>query len=152
MKKVDVGFVNSILHNLPIKDEPAFAHELMLNKFFDTAKRKRILRKKGEITINYTIKPDGTVLETPMQKGIDKGVKNLIVMDDHEHKHFAERHAYVIIKDSAKQTADWISKLQPEIQNALKQHGNMYVSKMYYAEGGKEHNQYNTAAFSKEVA
>tara|TARA_R110000764_G_C10762696_1_gene353833 strand:+ start:45 stop:527 length:483 start_codon:yes stop_codon:yes gene_type:complete len=149
LNDVKVGFVDQIMNNLDITQHPQRAIELMVTKMLQTPKRKQILRDTGEVTVNYTITPNNVVHETPMQKGVDKGVKNLIVMDDHEAIKFGKRHGVLIIKDSATQSKKWISNLDSALQNAIAQHGDLYIGKMYF---GDQSGEYYGVGFSKEVA
>lgn len=146
---VKVNFVDQIMNNLDITEEPQLAIELMVTKLLQTPSRKQILRDTGEVSVNYTIEPSGAVVETPMQKGIDKGVKNLIVMDDHEAIEFGKRHGILIVKDSATQSKKWISELDSTLQVALEEHGDLYIGKMYI---GHQPGEYYGVGFSKEVA
>jgi len=148
-KDVRVGFVDQIMNNLDLTEEPQLAIELMVTKLLQTPSRKQVLRDTGEVTVNYTIEPNGAVVETPMQKGIDKGVKNLLVMDDHEAVEFGKRHGILIVKDSATQSKKWVSNLDSQLQNALSEHGDLYIGKMYF---GNQSGEYYGVGFSKEVA
>ena len=146
---VKVGFVDQIMNNLDLTEEPQLAIELMVTKLLQTPSRKQVLRDTGEVTVNYTIEPSGAVVETPMQRGIDKGVKNLLLMDDHEAIEFGKRHAILIVKDSATQSKKWVSNLDSQLQNALSENGDLYIGKMYF---GNQSGEYYGVGFSKEVA
>jgi len=146
---VKVGFVDQIMHNVDITQDPKVASELMIQKLFQSPNRMQVLRDTGEVSVNYTIQPNGAVVETPMQKGIDKGVKNLVVMDDDEAIEFGKRHGVLIVKDPARQSSKYISELDSEMQDILAQHGDLYIGKMYL---GDMSGEYHGVAFSKEAA
>ena len=150
---LSVGYVDQIMHNLDLNDEPQLAYTMMVNKLMDSPKRKKTLADTGEIIVNYTIQPNGNVVETPMQSAVDNSQEqHIIVMDEKEQLHFARRHGFLVVKDSARASKEWISKLAPELQNALSEHGDLYIGKMYHADKTSEHEQYIGGAFRKEVA
>ena len=149
---VRIGFVDQIMHNLDLHEEPQLAYTMMVEKLLDTPSRKQTLCDTGEVYVNYTIQANGLVVETPMQEGVDKGVENLIVMDEPEATQFGKRHGVLIVKDSAKQSKEWVSKLAPELQDALTVNGDLYIGKMYFGDTIQTTSEYIGGAFRREMA
>tara|TARA_R110000803_G_scaffold9631_1_gene30244 strand:+ start:39 stop:560 length:522 start_codon:yes stop_codon:yes gene_type:complete len=148
--RVELNFVDQIMHNIDMLEQPSLAFELTAQKLMNTPNRLKTLRETGEACVDYTIKPNGEVYETSMQKGVDEGAEKqiLFLMNDVEEKHFAKRHGILHVKDSATLSKKDINELDSNLQNALAKHGELYIGRLFIGTDG----QYVESAFTKETA